>query len=65
MSLPMPSLGKVLGHYRILEQIGAGGMGVVYLAHDLQLDRDVALKVLTLAPLMTAAPVLVCESPPE
>src|SRR6266576_880688 len=37
-------LGQTIGHYKIVSQIGAGGMGEVYLVNDTKLDRKVALK---------------------
>jgi serine/threonine protein kinase len=41
--------GTRLGRYEIRLEIGAGGMGEVYLAHDTDLDRAVAIKILPLA----------------
>jgi serine/threonine protein kinase len=44
--MAVPGLGSKLSHFEIVEKLGEGGMGVVYKARDLRLDRLVDIKVL-------------------
>jgi serine/threonine protein kinase len=60
---PNFSPGARLGHYEITNQLGAGGMGEVYLAEDAKLDRKVAIKFVIMRP-KPASALMIGESGP-